>query len=41
MTGRNLQVSPAIAVQQGQRPALSVDEEDLREVPAEPATPVK
>ena len=29
MSGRNLQVSPAIAVQQGQRPALSVDEEDL------------
>ena len=28
MSGRNLQVSPAIAVQQGQRPALSVDEED-------------
>ena len=29
MSGRNLQVSPAIAVQQGQRPALSVDNEDL------------
>jgi NADH-quinone oxidoreductase subunit C len=29
MAGRNLQVSPAIAVQQGQRPALSVDNEDL------------
>jgi NADH-quinone oxidoreductase subunit C len=29
MSGRNLQVSPAIAVQQGQRPALSVDVEDL------------
>jgi len=29
MAGRNLQVSPAIAVQQGQRPALSVDTEDL------------
>lgn len=29
MSGRNLQVSPAIAVQQGQRPALSVDTEDL------------
>jgi NADH-quinone oxidoreductase subunit C len=29
MAGRNLQVSPAIAVQQGQRPALSVDIEDL------------
>jgi len=35
MSGRNLQVSPAIAVQQGQRPALSVDEEDL----APPASP--
>lgn len=29
MAGRNLQVSPAIGVQQGQRPALSVDVEDL------------
>jgi NADH-quinone oxidoreductase subunit C len=29
MAGRDLQVSPAIAVQQGQRPALSVDVEDL------------
>ncbi|HKU45044.1 MAG TPA: NADH-quinone oxidoreductase subunit C, partial [Polyangiales bacterium] len=29
MAGRNLQVSPAIGVQQGQRPALSVDAEDL------------
>jgi NADH-quinone oxidoreductase subunit C len=29
MSGRNLQTSPAIAVQQGQRPALSVDVEDL------------
>jgi NADH-quinone oxidoreductase subunit C len=29
MAGRNLQVSPAIAVQQGQRPALSADVEDL------------
>ena len=29
MSGRNLQVSPAIGVQQGQRPALSVDNEDL------------
>jgi NADH-quinone oxidoreductase subunit C len=29
MAGRNLQVSPAIAVQQGQRPALSADTEDL------------
>ncbi|HET6332332.1 MAG TPA: NADH-quinone oxidoreductase subunit C [Polyangiales bacterium] len=29
MAGRNLQVSPAIGVQQGQRPALSVDTEDL------------
>ena len=31
MAGRNLQVSPAIGVQQGQRPALSVDNEDLPE----------
>jgi NADH-quinone oxidoreductase subunit C len=31
MSGANLQVSPAIAVQQGQRPALSIDVEDLRE----------
>jgi NADH-quinone oxidoreductase subunit C len=31
MAGRNLQVSPAIGVQQGQRPALSVDTEDLAE----------
>jgi NADH-quinone oxidoreductase subunit C len=29
MAGHNLQVSPAIGVQQGQRPALSVDNEDL------------
>ncbi len=29
MSGRNLQTSPAIAVQQGQKPALSVDVEDL------------
>ncbi|MET0386048.1 MAG: hypothetical protein ABW321_08825, partial [Polyangiales bacterium] len=29
MSGRNLQVSPAIAVQQGQKPALSVDREDV------------
>jgi NADH-quinone oxidoreductase subunit C len=29
MSGRNLQVSPAIGLQQGQRPALSVDNEDL------------
>lgn len=29
MSGANLQVSPAIAVQQGQRPALSVPAEDL------------
>lgn len=29
MAGRNQQVSPAIALQQGQRPALSVDVEDL------------
>jgi NADH-quinone oxidoreductase subunit C len=33
MSGRNLQVSPAIAVQQGQRPALSVDVEDLAQPP--------
>jgi NADH-quinone oxidoreductase subunit C len=39
MSGRNLQVSPAIAVQQGQRPALSVEEEDLRHVPANPPNP--
>jgi NADH-quinone oxidoreductase subunit C len=31
MSGRNLQVSPAIAVQQGQRPALSADVEDVTE----------
>jgi NADH-quinone oxidoreductase subunit C len=31
MSGANLQVSPAIGVQQGQRPALSIDVEDLRE----------
>jgi NADH-quinone oxidoreductase subunit C len=37
MSGRNLQVSPAIAVQQGQRPALSVDVEDL----AQPKQPDK
>jgi NADH-quinone oxidoreductase subunit C len=35
MSGRDLQVSPAIAVQQGQRPALSVDTEDL--TPPQPA----
>jgi NADH-quinone oxidoreductase subunit C len=29
MSGRNLQVSPAIGVQQGQRPALSIDNEDV------------
>ena len=29
MAGGNKQVSPAIALQQGQRPALSVDVEDL------------
>ena len=29
MSGRNLQTSPAIAVQQGQKPALSADVEDL------------
>ena len=37
MSGRNLQVSPAIAVQQGQRPALSVDVDDL----AQPKLPEK
>lgn len=38
MSGRNLQVSPAIAVQQGQRPALSVATEDLSTPkPPEPA----
>ena len=37
MSGRNLQVSPAIGVQQGQRPALSVDVEDL----AQPKPPEK
>lgn len=29
MSGRNLQVSPAISVQQGQRPSLSIDTETL------------
>jgi hypothetical protein len=38
MAGRNLQVSPAIGVQQGQRPALSVDTEDLSQ-PAQPRKP--
>lgn len=33
MSGRNLQVSPAIAVQQGQRPALSADIEDVVSAP--------
>ena len=37
MSGRNLQVSPAIAVQQGQRPALSMDTEDL--APKEQSAP--
>ena len=36
MSGRNLQVSPAIAVQQGQRPALSVDNEDLSTPQSQP-----
>ena len=39
MAGHNLQVSPAIAVQQGQRPALSVDVEDLKVLPTTSATP--
>jgi NADH-quinone oxidoreductase subunit C len=34
MSGRNLQVSPAIAVQQGQRPALSADVEDVTAPPS-------
>jgi NADH-quinone oxidoreductase subunit C len=34
MSGRNLQVSPAIAVQQGQRPALSADVEDVAAPPS-------
>ncbi len=40
MSGRNLQVSPAIGVQQGQRPALSVSPEDLASAPqaAKPPT---
>jgi NADH-quinone oxidoreductase subunit C len=36
MSGRNLQVSPAIAVQQGQRPALSIENEDVENPPAGP-----
>jgi NADH-quinone oxidoreductase subunit C len=36
MAGRDLQVSPAIAVQLGQRPALSIDVEDLA-LPREPS----
>jgi NADH-quinone oxidoreductase subunit C len=39
MAGRDLQVSPAIAVQQGQRPALSIDVEDLKALPTASATP--
>jgi NADH-quinone oxidoreductase subunit C len=35
MAGRNQQVSPAIAVQQGQQPALSIREEDLGPEPAQ------
>lgn len=33
MSGRNLQVSPAIAVQQGQQPALSIRDEDVGQEP--------
>ncbi len=42
MSGRNLQVSPAIGVQQGQRPAISIASEDIGShpvaghIPAEP-----
>ncbi|HEX7477724.1 MAG TPA: NADH-quinone oxidoreductase subunit C [Polyangiales bacterium] len=39
MSGRNLQVSPAIAVQQGQRPALSSASEDLAPPPPTAAAP--
>jgi NADH-quinone oxidoreductase subunit C len=39
MSGRNLQVSPAIAVQQGQRPALSSASEDLAQPPPTAAAP--
>jgi hypothetical protein len=48
MSGRDLQVSPAIGLQQGQRPALSIDVEDLAQpqtahqalsTPATPPTP--
>jgi NADH-quinone oxidoreductase subunit C len=35
MSGRNLQVSPAIALQQGQRPALSADVEDVIAPPSD------
>jgi NADH-quinone oxidoreductase subunit C len=35
MAGRNQQVSPAIAVQQGQQPALSIRDEDLGSEPAQ------
>jgi NADH-quinone oxidoreductase subunit C len=38
LSGRNLQVSPAIAVQQGQRPALSVATEDLAPQPTAAAS---
>jgi len=39
MSGRNLQVSPSIAVQQGQRPALSVSDEDVSPLLVEPVQP--
>jgi len=44
MSGRNLQVSPSIAVQQGQRPALSISDEDvspLQQKPQESQEPQK
>ncbi|MEY4579925.1 MAG: hypothetical protein RL701_4628, partial [Pseudomonadota bacterium] len=41
MSGRDQQVSPAIAVQQGQRPALSVDVEDLSQPAREAREPSK
>jgi NADH-quinone oxidoreductase subunit C len=45
MSGRDLQVSPAIGLQQGQRPALSIGEDDIADtaatVPAVPAVPSK
>jgi NADH-quinone oxidoreductase subunit C len=37
LSGRNLQVSPAIGVQQGQRPALSIGDEDLADGGSAPA----